>query len=71
MKNLVEILKQIIPMIFIGAIAVIGYALAHFTIAFDFVDKNGSILWKPIFISLAFFIVGYFIYRAAEKLWSK
>ena len=71
MNNLIEIIKQIIPIFVIGAIAVICYALAHFGLALDFVDNNGNILWRSIFISLAFFIIGYFIYRTAEKLWSK
>ena len=71
MNNLIEIIKQIVPMIIIGALAVVGYALAHFGFALDFVDSNGNILWKSILISLVFFIVGYFIYRAAEKLWAK
>ena len=71
MKNLIEIIKQIVPMIVIGALAVIGYALAHFGFALEFIDNNGNILWKSILISVALFIVGYFIYRAAEKLWAK
>ena len=71
MKNLIEILKQIIPMFFIGAIAVIGYALANLVVVIDFVDMNGNILWRSIFVSLALLIVGFFIYRAAEKLWTK
>ena len=70
MRNLIEVLKEVIPIFVGGALIIIGYAIVRLLIVIDFVDKNGNVLWKPVIFSLVIAVIGYFLYRIGEKIWS-
>ena len=71
MKSLLEIIKELIPIIIIAGIAAIGYAIASMFIILDFVGKDGQILWRSVFFGFASLIAGFLIYKVAEKLWAR
>ncbi|PVV14440.1 MAG: hypothetical protein B6D77_03240 [gamma proteobacterium symbiont of Ctena orbiculata] len=71
MKAIVEIIKQLVPMIIIVAIAGFGYLISQFYLIIDFVDDTGNILWRSVFLGFAFLIAGYIIYRLGVWLWSR
>ena len=71
MNSLLSFLKELIPIIFISALAFIGYAIANLFIVIDFVSEDGEILWGAVFFGVLCLVGGYLIYKAAEKLWVK
>ncbi len=71
MNDIIKILKELMPMVLIASIALIGYAIASIFININFVSNEGEIIWRSIFIGVACLVVGYLIYRLAEKLWEK
>ena len=71
MSNLLAFLKELIPVVFIAAIAFIGYFLFEISarVFFNAMIENST---SEVFLgALAAGLVGYLIYVLGARLWNK